>query len=102
MEEELVCEGEEAYSEGEDEEDDKDTSLHNEFEEHNPMMESSFLGGESVDFGVSQPLKIFEEPSPTAIDYFKPTIDSVSNFIKNIVLTAKMEREIPIMAAAYL
>lgn len=66
------------------------------------MMESSFLGGESVDFGVSQPLKIFEEPSPTAIDYFKPTIDSVSNFIKNIVLTAKMEREIPIMAAAYL
>ncbi len=36
------------------------------------------------------------------IDYFKPTVDSVSNFIKNIVLTAKMEREIPIMAAAYL
>lgn len=67
------------------------------------MMESSFLGGaESVDFGVSQPLKIFDEPEPTAIDYFKPTIDSVSNFIKNIVLTAKMEREIPIMAAAYL
>jgi hypothetical protein len=66
------------------------------------MMESSFLGGESVDFGMTQPLKIFDEPEPTAIDYFKPTIDSVSNFIKNIVLTAKMEREIPIMAAAYL
>ena len=57
-------------------------------------MESSFLGGgESVDFGIShQPLKIFEEPEPTTIDYFKPTVDSVSNFIKNIVLTAKMER----------
>jgi hypothetical protein len=66
------------------------------------MMESSFLGGTSVDFGFTQPLKIFDEPEPTAIDYFKPTIDSVSNFIKNIVLTAKMEREIPIMAAAYL
>jgi hypothetical protein len=67
------------------------------------MMESSFLGGESVDFGVTlQPTKIFEEPEPSSIDYFKPTIDSVSNFIKNIVLTAKMEREIPIMAAAYL
>lgn len=66
------------------------------------MMESSFLGGESVDFGVVQPLRIFDEPEPTTIDYFKPTIDSVSNFTKNIVLTAKMEREIPIMAAAYL
>lgn len=68
------------------------------------MMESSFIGGgESIDFGVKQqPLNIFNEPEPTAIDYFKPTIDSVSNFIKNIVLTAKMEREIPIMAAAYL
>jgi hypothetical protein len=66
------------------------------------MMESSFLGGESIDFGMTKPLNIFDEPSPTTIDYFKPTIDSVSNFIKNIVLTAKMEREIPIMAAAYL
>jgi hypothetical protein len=57
------------------------------------MMESSFLGGgESMDFGVSQPIKIFDEPEPTTIDYFKPTVDSVSNFIKNIVLTAKMER----------
>jgi hypothetical protein len=54
------------------------------------MMESSFLGGTSVDFGLNQPLKIFDEPEPTTIDYFKPTIDSVSNFIKNIVLTAKM------------
>lgn len=67
------------------------------------MMESSFLGGgESVQFGISDPLNIFDEPDPTEIDYFKPTIDSVSNFIKNIVLAAKMEREIPIMAAAYL
>ena len=67
------------------------------------MMESSFLGGAiSMDFGLTQPLKIFDEPEPTTIDYFKPTVDSVSNFIKNIVLTAKMEREIPIMAAAYL
>lgn len=67
------------------------------------MMESSFLGGGvSMDFGLTQPLKIFDEPEPTTIDYFKPTVDSVSNFIKNIVLTAKMEREIPIMAAAYL
>ena len=65
-------------------------------------MESSFLGGTSVDFGLTQPLKIFDEPEPTTIDYFKPTADSVSNFIKNIVLAAKMEREIPIMAAAYL
>jgi len=66
-------------------------------------MESSFLdGAESVHFGLAHPMKIFDEPEPTAIDYFKPTIDSVSNFIKNIVLTAKMEREIPIMAAAYL
>lgn len=55
-----------------------------------------------MDFGLTQPLKIFDEPEPTTIDYFKPTVDSVSNFIKNIVLTAKMEREIPIMAAAYL
>lgn len=67
------------------------------------MVESSFIGGgESVDFGLSQPIKIFDQPEPTMIDYFKPTVDSVSNFIKNIVLTAKMEREIPIMAAAYL
>jgi len=66
------------------------------------MMESSFLGATSIDFGFSQPLKIFDEPEPTPIDYFKPTIDSVFNFIKNIVMTAKMEREIPIMAAAYL
>ena len=50
-------------------------------------MDSSFLGGaESVQFGVDNPLKIFDEPSPTEIDYFKPTIDSVSNFIKNIIL----------------
>jgi hypothetical protein len=56
------------------------------------MMESSFLGGGvSMDFGLSAaPLKIFDEPDPTTIDYFKPTVDSVSNFIKNIVLTAKM------------
>ena len=54
-------------------------------------MESSFLGGgQSVDFGLSQPLNIFDEPEPTTIDYFKPTVDSVANFIKNIVLTAKM------------
>jgi hypothetical protein len=54
-------------------------------------MESSFIeGGESMDFGMRQPLNIFDEPEPTAIDYFKPTVDSVSNFIKNIVLTAKM------------
>ena len=67
------------------------------------MMESSFIGGhESMQFGVAEPLKIFDEPEPTTVDYFKPTIDSVSNFIKNIVLSAKMEREIPIMAAAYL
>lgn len=43
-----------------------------------------------MDFGMRQPLNIFDEPEPTAIDYFKPTVDSVSNFIKNIVLTAKM------------
>lgn len=89
VEEELVCEGEDAYSEGEQDED-RNTSLHNEFQP-DKMMESSFLGGESVDFGVTeQPLKIFDQTFPTSIDYFKPTIDSVSNFIKNIVLTAKM------------
>ena len=45
-----------------------------------------------MDFGLSQPIHIFDEPEPTTIDYFKPTVDSVSNFIKNIVLAAKMER----------
>ena len=55
-----------------------------------------------MDFGLSQPIHIFDEPEPTTIDYFNPTVDSVSNFIKNIVLAAKMERQIPIMAAAYL
>lgn len=66
-------------------------------------MESSFLeGGESFQFGMSHPLNIFDEAEPSQIDYFKPTIDSVANFIKNIVLAAKMEREIPIMAASYL
>lgn len=65
-------------------------------------MQSSFLGGESFHFGLDKPLTIFNEPEPTDIDYFKPTVDSVFNFIKNIVLSAKMEREIPVMAATYL
>ena len=56
------------------------------------MMQSSFLGGESFHFGLDKPLTIFNEPEPTDIDYFKPTVDSVFNFIKNIVLSAKMER----------
>ena len=55
-----------------------------------------------MQFGVGEPLRIFDEPEPTTVDYFRPTSDSVANFIKNIVLSAKMEREIPIMAAAYL
>ena len=54
------------------------------------MMESSFLGGESIDFGMEVPAQIFNEPFPSALDYLKPSIDSISNFIKNIVLTAKM------------
>ena len=36
------------------------------------------------------PIHIFEEPEPSEIDYFKPTVDSIFNFIKNIVLSAKM------------
>jgi hypothetical protein len=68
----------------------------------NNMMQSSFLGGESFHFGLDKPLTIFNEVEPTDIDYFKPTVDSVFNFIKNIVLSAKMEREIPVMAATYL
>ena len=64
--------------------------------------ESSFLGASSYDFGLTHPLEIFNEPNPTELDYFKPTIDSISNFIKNIVLAAKMEREISIMAAYYI
>lgn len=63
---------------------------------------SSFLGGESYHFGLEDPLQIFNEATPTELDYFKPTADSIANFIKNIVLTAKMEREISIMAAHYL
>ena len=35
-------------------------------------------------------MKIFDESDPTELDYFKPTIDSIGNFIKNIVLAAKM------------
>ncbi len=55
------------------------------------MLESSFLlGGQSVHFGLSKPIEIFIEPEPTEIDYFKPTVDSIFNFIKNIVLAAKM------------
>jgi hypothetical protein len=53
-------------------------------------MESSFIGAESIQFGLATPLKIFDEPEPVDMDYFKPTADSVSNFIKNIVLAAKM------------
>ena len=41
---------------------------------------------------MNEPLQIFNEPNPTELDYFKPTIDSIANFIKNIVLAAKMER----------
>ena len=63
---------------------------------------SSFLGGQSYHFGFDIPLHVFNEPDPNELDYFKPTVDSIANFIKNIVLTAKMEREIPIMAAHYL
>ena len=56
------------------------------------MMQSSFLGGESFHFGLDKPLTIFYEPEPSDIDYFKPNVDSVFNFIKNIELSAKMER----------
>ena len=82
------------YSEGEEDEEQPSGISNNQQElSSDKMMESSFLGGgESMDFGVSQPIKIFDEPEPSTIDYFKPTVDSVSNFIKNIVLTAKMER----------
>ena len=66
------------------------------------MVESSFLGGQSYQFGLTDPLKIFDEPEPSHLDYIKPTIDSIFNFIKNVVLAAKMEREISIMAASYI
>ena len=57
------------------------------------LEESSFLGGnESVSFGLTNSLDIFEEPCPTEVDYYVPTTDSLSNFVKNIVVSAKMER----------
>ena len=31
-----------------------------------------------------------------------PTVDSLSNFIKNIVITAKMEREVPVLSLLYI
>ena len=31
---------------------------------------------------MNEPLQIFNEPNPTELDYFKPTIDSIANFIK--------------------
>lgn len=47
-------------------------------------------------------MDIFEEPCPTEVDYYVPTTDSLSNFVKNIVVSAKMEREVPILAVLYI
>lgn len=43
-------------------------------------------------FGLQNQLDIFDEPCPTEVDYYVPTIDSLANFIKNVVVSAKMEK----------
>lgn len=47
---------------------------------------------DSVSFGLSNKLDIFEELYPAEVDYYIPTVDSLANFVKNVVISAKMER----------